>query len=267
MIEKIYGHRTLGRAPGDDDLKILVQVYKDLEELSRVAASLFVETAVKENDDKGFFTVLLSGGRTPKRLYELIRDGEFSGEIPWFNTYLFWGDERCVNLTHPDSNYHMISEALLSGIDIPPENIHPIAGELKEGAAFLYEDEVMSFFKARQKGYFNVPTFDLALMGLGSDGHILSLFPNATALGATNRILMDVNVEEALVPHRITMTSPVINKARRIVFLVSGEAKSEILRETLEGDYDPRRYPAHGLNPAKGEIIYLVDEAAAKLLS
>jgi 6-phosphogluconolactonase len=266
LIEKIYGHRSLGRTPGEDDFKIRVRVFKDLEELSRSAASLFIETAMKENDAKGFFTVLLSGGRTPKRLYELLKDKEFSTELPWVNTHLFWGDERCVNLTHPDSNYRMVSEALLSGVDIPPENVHPISGELKEGAAFLYEDEVMSFFKARQKGYFNVPTFDLVLMGLGGDGHILSLFPNATALGASSRILMDVNVEDALVSHRVTMTMPVVNKASKIVFLVSGEEKSAILKETLEGDYDPRRYPAHGLNPAKGEIVYLVDEAAAKLL-
>ena len=266
MIEKIYGHRTLDRAPVDGELKVRVQVFEDLEELSRNAASLFLELAVKENDAKGFFTVLLSGGRTPKRLYELLKEKEFSVELPWVNTHLFWGDERCVNLTHPDSNYRMVSESLLSGVDIPPENVHPISGELKEGAAFLYEDEVMSFFKARQRGYFNVPTFDLVLMGLGGDGHILSLFPNATALGVSSTILMNVSVEEALVPHRVTMTMPVVNKASKIVFLVSGEEKSEILKETLEGDYDPRRYPAHGLSPAKGEIIYLVDEAAAKLL-
>ncbi len=263
MIEKIYGHRSSGA----DDLKIRVLVYKGLEELSRAAASLFVETAIKENEAKGFFTVLLSGGRTPKRLYELLTKEEFSSELPWPNIHLFWGDERCVNLTHSDSNYHMVYEALLSGVEIPPENVHPISGELKEGAAFLYEEEVKSFFKARLKRYVKIPTFDLALMGLGSDGHILSLFPNATALGATSRILMDVNVKEVLVPHRVTMTMPVINQAQKIVFLVSGEAKSEILKETLEGDYDPRRYPAHGLNPVKGEIIYMVDEAAAKLLS
>jgi 6-phosphogluconolactonase len=267
LIEKIYGHRSLGRTPGENDCKIRVLVYKDLEEISRAAATLFVETAINENEGKGFFTVLLSGGRTPKRLYELLRDEEFSKGFPWLNTHLFWGDERCVNLTHPDSNYHMVNEALLSGVDIPPENIHPIAGELKEGAAFLYEDEVMSFFKAQLKGYFTIPTFDLVLMGLGDDGHILSLFPNATALGATSRILMDVNVEDALIPQRVTMTMPVINKASKIVFLVSGDNKSDVLKETLEGDYDPRRYPAHGLNPVKGEIVYLVDEAAAKLLS
>jgi 6-phosphogluconolactonase len=263
LIEKIYGHRS----SGENDLKIKVLVFKDLEELSRAAASLFVEMAIEESEVKGFFTVLLSGGRTPKRLYELLTTEEFSDELPWANTHLFWGDERCVNLTHSDSNYHMVSEALLSGVGIPPENVHPIAGELKEGAAFLYEEEVKSFFKAHLKRYVKTPTFDLALMGLGSDGHILSLFPDATALGATSRILMDVNVEEALVPHRVTMTMPVINKAQKIVFLVSGEAKSKILKETLESDYDPRRYPAHGLNPVKGEIIYLVDEEAAKLLS
>ncbi len=263
MIEKICGHRS----PGDDNLKIRVQVFKDLEELSRAAASLFVETAIEENKAKGFFTVLLSGGRTPKRLYELLTTEEFASKLPWQDIHLFWGDERCVNLTHSDSNYRMVSEALLSAIDIPPENVHPISGELKEGAAFLYEEEVKSFFKARLKRYVKTPTFDLALMGLGGDGHILSLFPNATALGATSRILMDVNIKEALVPHRVTMTMPVINKAQKIVFLVSGKAKSKILKETLEGDYDPRKYPAHGLNPVKGEIIYLVDETAAKLLS
>jgi 6-phosphogluconolactonase len=267
LIEKVFGHSSLGGKFDEEDLQIRVLIYKDLEELSRAAAELFLESSIKETEKKGYFTVLLSGGRTPQRLYELLTENEFKEKISWSDTFLFWGDERCVNLTHPDSNYRMVSEALLSGVDIPPENVHAIAGELKEGAAFLYEEEVLSFFEVYNNKDVKIPAFDFVLMGLGGDGHILSLFPNTSALGATSRLLMDVNVEGVTVPHRVTMTIPIINKASKIVFLVSGEGKSEILKSTLEGDYDPRLLPAHGLRPDKGEIIYLVDEAAASRLS
>ena len=267
MIEKVFGHTSSTKKGTQGGLKIRVLIHKDLEELSRAAAALFVETAGREIEKKGLFTVLLSGGRTPQRLYELLTRAEYKDELSWSDIYLFWGDERCVNLTHPDSNYHLVSKSLLSGVEIPPENIHAIAGELKEGAAFLYEEEVRSFFETHNNKYVKIPVFDFALMGLGSDGHILSLFPNSSALGATSRLLIDVYVKEALVPHRVTMTIPVINKASKITFLVSGDGKSEILKMTLEGDYDPRRFPAHGLKPDKGEIVYLVDEAAARLLS
>ncbi|MEE9542879.1 MAG: 6-phosphogluconolactonase [Thermodesulfobacteriota bacterium] len=267
MRELVFGHTSSGKKGTKGGSRIRVLIYKDLEELSRAGAALFLESAIEETEAKRYFTVLLSGGRTPQRLYELLTEDEYKDKISWSDTYLFWGDERCVNLTHPDSNYRMVSEALLCGVEIPPENIHAIAGELKEGAAFLYEEEVKSFFETHNNKYVKFPVFDFALMGLGSDGHILSLFPNTSALGATSRILMDVHVKEALVSHRVTMTIPVINKASKIIFLVSGEGKSEILKSTLEGDYDPRRFPAHGLKPDKGEIIYLVDEAAASLLS
>ncbi|MEE8575437.1 MAG: 6-phosphogluconolactonase [Thermodesulfobacteriota bacterium] len=267
VIERVFKHPSLLINEMGEESRIKVLIFEDLPDLSRRAADIFIESAKEELRKKKFFTVLLSGGKTPKKFYKMLGSADMNERVPWDKTYLFWGDERCVNPTHPDSNYYMVKKAMLDKLDIPPENVHQMHGELMDGAALLYEEELESFFMAKYKRYIRLPVFDLVLLGLGTNGHILSLFPGSSALEVQNRMVMDIEEDGINVPQRLTMTLPVVNNSTKIVFLVSGKEKGEILKETLEGNYDPKLYPAQGIRPTSGELIYLVDRDAARLLS
>lgn len=265
-MEKTYRHPSFHVNDMGEESRITVRVFDGLDAASAEAAEIFIRRAKEEVKRKGFFTVLLSGGKTPKRFYELLGSPPLAKKAPWDKIYLFWGDERCVNPTHPESNYRMVHEAMISKVGVPPENVHQMHGELKEGAALLYEEELESFFMSKYKRYVRVPIFDLVLLGMGNDGHILSLFPGSEAIGVRNRLVMDVTHEGIEIPHRLTMTLTAVNHAQTIVFLVSGREKAVVLRGTLEGKYEPTRYPAQGVRPRGGTLVYLVDKDAAEEL-
>lgn len=238
-------------------------ICKEPEDLSvrgaeRVAA--LAKEAVRVN---GRFTLALAGGSTPKSLYRLLSSEEYSRKIPWDKVHLFWGDERCVLPDHPDSNYRMVWETLLSSIDIPPENIHRIKGELGEAGAAAYEKTLRMSFNMDGPAF---PCFDLVLLGMGADGHTASLFPGTPVLSEERVWVRNLFVEK-LNSMRITLTPPVINSAAEILLLVSGEGKAPALKEVLEGPFDPGRYPAQLLRGAKGNVTWLVDEAAGRLLA
>ncbi|MBI5827252.1 MAG: 6-phosphogluconolactonase [Deltaproteobacteria bacterium] len=254
-----------------------VLIYEDIAGVSRAAAEIFLGLSVREAGRKGFFTAVLSGGRTPSVLYSMLAGDEFGGRVPWKAVHLFWGDERCVGRDDPMSNYKNASDLLISKVDILPGNVHRIRAELPpDGAALEYEREIRFFFGSMKKGGGlsgaaregavrgdATPAFDLVFLGLGADGHTLSIFPSTGALLEKERMVVD-NYVEGLGSSRITMTLPLINNASCVVFLVSGKDKAGALKEVLSGGGG---LPAQMVRPAKGELLWLVDREAASLLS
>lgn len=236
---------------------------EDIAGISAKAADIFIRSAKNAIKERGVFTVSLAGGSTPAALYRLLATTPCSSEIEWGKTHLFWGDERCVPHDHKDSNYRMVREALIDSINIPSSNIHPVRGEMGEAAAENYEKELKGFFGV-EEGIF--PAFDLILLGMGDDGHTASLFPETEILKEEKAWVGAVYVEK-FKSVRATLTVPVLNNAREIVFLVSGGGKSSMLKTVLEGDYRPDKYPSQFLRGAKGKTTWLVDKAAAAAIS
>lgn len=239
----------------------MISILANYETLSHTAAEMFVESAQSEVNGKGYFTIALSGGHTPQRMYELLAHKDIRDRIPWDKTYVFWGDERCVPPDHPSSNQLMVRRLLLAHVNIPQQNVFPISGSLPpEQAAQEYETLLRKFFTNRRPG------FDLILLGLGENGHTASLFPGTPALDETQRWATEVYVAEQKM-HRVTLTAPFINLAKKIVFLVSGRSKALVLKEVREGPADPGRLPAQLIKPVEGELVWLVDQEAGSLLT
>lgn len=238
-----------------------LKVCSSLEELSFRAAELFSVLAAKAVKERGVFAAVLSGGRTPELLYEILAS-VYKDKIPWEKVHLFWGDERCVGPEDRKSNYRLAREALTSKVAIPSRNVHRMKGELEpEEAARLYEEEIRRFFGLKALA---APAFDLVIIGLGEDGHTLSLFPFTKALEERKR-LVAANYVEAIGAYRITMTLPAVNNARTVVFLVSGREKAPALREAFSGRGNGS--PARRIRPVKGELKWFVDREAAGLLA
>ncbi len=205
--------------------------------------------------------MVLSGGSTPKPLYELLAGSE-SPVRNWAPVDFFWGDERCVPPDHPESNYGMARRVLLDQIGIAPSRIHRMYGELApQQAAQQYCGELRRCFGISEN---DMPRFDLVLLGLGADGHTASLFPGSRALEEQRRPVVAVYVEK-LGSHRITLSLPAINNADCVVFLVTGEAKAEILRSVVDPADSEIQPPAALVRPS-GRLIILTDRGAARLL-
>jgi 6-phosphogluconolactonase len=206
--------------------------------------------------------VALAGGSTPKAIYSLLAVDQKTGAnpLPWEKIHVFFSDERHVPPDHADSNYRMASEALLSKVSIPAANIHRVRAELDaRRAAAEYENELISAF---HPGTDEHPRFDLIMLGMGPDGHTASLFPGSAAL-AERRSLVSANWVERLNSDRITFTFPLLNAAAEVLFVVGGTDKADMLRHVLRGDPSGQRYPAQGVRPISGRLLWLVDEAAA----
>jgi 6-phosphogluconolactonase len=230
------------------------------EELNRKAAERFVGLAQQAAQERGRFTIALSGGSTPRGLYALLATPEYRERIPWPRVDLFWGDERCVPPDHPESNYRMVQESLLSKIAIPERNVHRMAGEKEpQIAAAEYEAELKNFFRLCDGA---LPRFDLILLGLGEDGHTASLFPGSEALEDTEHLVVAIYVEK-LKTHRLTLTLPVLNQAAQIMFLVAGASKSAILKEVINADPISSNLPAAKIRPVNGQLTWMVTEDAA----
>lgn len=234
-----------------------VRVHEDVRELAGAAARLFVEEARRALDESGRFAVALAGGSTPRATYEILASEYGPDGLDWNGVHVFFGDERSVGPEHEDSNYGMAQRALLS--HVPVGSVHRMRGELPPPeAASLYEEELTAFFGGP-------PRLDLVMLGIGEDGHTASLFPRTPALDVDDRWAVE-NPVEKLGTTRITLTAPAINAATKVVFLVAGGGKAEALREILEGDADPRDYPAKLVRPQAGPT-WMVDRAAASLLT
>ena len=241
-----------------------VFVCADAAELARTAARRFVDWAWQSIAKDGSFNVALSGGSTPRELYGLLATNEFRAQIDWPRVRLFWADERAVPPDHPDSNYGMVRRELLLRVPIPASNVHRMEAEDSHigRAAQNYEAVLRQFLPLDDRGF---PRFHLIQLGLGPEGHTASLFPGSKLLRDTSRWVSTPTVPK-LGARRITLTLPVLAAARRVLFLVSGAEKASILREVLCGHPDPP-LPAQMVKPREGERFFLVDEAAAKLLS
>jgi 6-phosphogluconolactonase len=234
----------------------MITVCADLEQLSHAAARLITQRALAAASERDRFTIALSGGHTPRRTYELLAAEPLWDQMPWTQVHVFWGDERYVPPDDPRSNQCMTRQALLDHVPIPPEQVHPIECEGSPGdSAARYEQCLREFFGP-------TPRFDLILLGLGENGHTASLFPNTPVLAERVRWVAEVQPGERLLP-RITLTVPVINRARAVLFLVSGPGKASTLRAVRQGTHDPDRLPAQLIRPRDGELLWLVDQAAA----
>ncbi len=235
-------------------------VYADRDKLSRAAADKFVELAAQATAASGRFTVALSGGSTPRELYEQLASNAYRGRIDWSHVQVFWGDERAVPPESPDSNYRMSWQTLLAHVPIPQENVHRIQAERgAQQAADEYEQALVQVFGA------GMPRFDLVLLGMGANGHTASLFPHTPVLAEQRRRCAAVWVPE-LNTYRITLTAPVLNNARTVIFLVAGRDKAATLRAVLRGPYDPQALPAQLIRPNDGKLLWLVDAEAASAL-
>ncbi len=239
----------------------MIRVYNDLEALSQAAAEIFTVQSRQASLICGRFSVALSGGETPRRLYEILGSSPYRERIHWDEVHVFWSDERCVPEDDPRNNARMARETLLSHVPIPSENIHPIrCSSAPLDAATQYEAELRQFFSTSN------PNFHLILLGLGTNGHIASLFPHTPVLNEKVKWVSDVYVKE-LGMYRITFTAPYINQSSQVVFLVSGADKAQVLETVLEGAYQPRKLPAQLIRPDGKPPIWLVDKAASHKLN
>jgi 6-phosphogluconolactonase len=239
----------------------MVRIFDGLDGISRAAADVFIIAAEQAIAANGQFSVALSGGNTPRRLYELLAAQPYRDQIHWSSVHVFWSDERCVPADDPRSNFRMARETLLDRIPLPKENVHPIRGDLSPAdAAMQYETELHFFFDEQ------IPSFDLILLGLGDNAHTASLFPHTSVLSETKRWAAEVYVAE-LNSYRITLTTTLINRAGQVVFLVNGAEKATALQKVLEGAYQPQEYPAQLIHPNDANPLWLVDKAASQKLS
>lgn len=234
------------------------------QELFAAAAEEVVRAANEAVAQRGRFTIALAGGSTPKSLYNLLATNARTA-LPWDRMFFFWGDERHVPPTDSDSNYRMADEAMLAKIPVPAANVFRMKTENPEAAAVAedYEQTLRKFFQLEPG---QLPTFDLILLGMGPDGHTASLFPGTAALQEKSRLVL-ANWVEKMKTYRITLTLPVLNAARCVIFLVSGTDKAPALHAVLEEDVSGEQYPAKLVQPRQGKVIWLVDRAAASSLS
>jgi len=243
-----------------------IEILARSETLPHRAAETFVRCAESAVQQQGRCNVALSGGSTPRNLYALLASASdiYRARVPWEKMHFFWGDERHVPPDHPDSNYRMASEAMLSRVPVPAEHIHRIYGENPDvhAAATAYEAVLRDHYRLVSG---QVPRFDLVLLGMGPDGHTASLFPGTTALQERQRLVV-ANWIETFNTFRLTFTVPVLNNAAAVIFLVSGADKAAMLRTVLQGDQQPEYYPSQLVSPTHGTLLWLVDQAAAQEL-
>ena len=235
-------------------------VVADEDELARKGADFLSEAVGKPPNDQGRFSVALSGGSTPRPMYRSLSQPPYLSAISWQTLHVFWVDERMVPFDHPDSNYGAARDDFLSCVPIPPHHLHPMPVQVPpDQGALLYEAELKEFFEDAGGG----PLFDLIYLGVGKDGHTASLFPGREAVSKSSAWVLNVTGGAPHLP-RLTLTPMVLNRAKRIVFMLSGHDKAPILKILWENGKKP--LPAREIRPSNGELIWLVDRAAASLL-
>ncbi len=239
-----------------------LQVLKDTAAVARAAAEVFVNLAARAREEQRPFRAALAGGNTPKVLYALLASPEYRSRVNWETVSFFFGDERAVPPDHPDSNFRTANEALFRPLSLSDGGIHRMKAEMGdlEAAAAAYERELRSVFGER------IPQFDLVLLGMGPDGHTASLFPGNPALREQKRWVTPVTDAPKPPPRRLTLTVPVLNGARHVVFMVTGVDKTAALQEVLYGSASSEQYPAKLVQPGSERPTWLVDEAAGAVL-
>jgi 6-phosphogluconolactonase len=240
-----------------------IKILEGYERLCEEVAEEILSISNMKISMQNKFTMVLSGGSTPSGIYQCMASLPYRDMFQWDKIHFFWSDERWVPEWDQKSNFHMVSQALLTKVRIPSGNIHPIHtgdGDI-QSCAHLYEETIIDFFKLNKDDY---PCFDLVLLGLGKDGHTASLFPENPALSVKNRLAIEVS-EKGITEERITMTVPVLNQAEKIFFIVSGDEKKDIVHEVLEGE-NRDSFPAHEIKSSYGNIFWFLDKAAASKL-
>jgi 6-phosphogluconolactonase len=244
---------------------VTYKVWPTAEEMAAAAAEEFVSAVNKAVDARGVARVAISGGNSPQATFAMLadRDQPYFARMPWSKLHLFWVDERTVGPEDKDSNYGMTKKAMLDHVPLPAAQVHRMEGELEpEQAAVRYEELIRREFGLDRNGS---PVFDFIQLGMGDDGHCASLFPHTAAIHELGKIVMANHVPQ-MNTWRITLTWPVINKAREVSFWIEGAKKPEILREVLLGKYDPESKPSQLIRPESGQLGFLLDaDAAANL--
>ena len=239
-----------------------IRIFYDLESLSRSAAEFFIETCAQAITERGRFLVALSGGNTPMGLYQLLAQSPYREQTDWRHAHVFWGDERCVPIEDLENSYRQAHDTLLSRVPIPTENIHRVQSDLEPDEAAKDYAHVLKDFASPPLDW---PRFDLVLLGMGEDGHTASLFPGSEVNVSVPTMAVTAKYQDRPA-NRVTLTPLVFNAARRIIFLVSGESKSQTLTNVLYGEYHPEQFPAQRIRPTDGELLWLVDQSAASKL-
>jgi 6-phosphogluconolactonase len=242
----------------DDSLKL----FPSLEALSQWAVQSMIEAAQEAISARGRFLLVLNGGSTPRRVFELL-GMDYSEGIDWRKTHIFWGDERCVPPDDPESNYKQALDLFLSRLAVPAGNIHRVKTELQPTDAAKAYSLVLKRFATPPPDW---PCFDLILLGMGEDGHTASLFPGSPVDSSEPVMVVSGNYQNRPA-NRVTLTPRVFNNGRLILLMVSGENKAATLSNVLGDKYDPEQYPVQRIHPKSGKLLWLVDESAAKLLS
>ena len=241
-----------------------VLIGADVEETVRIAAGQFAALARKIAAEGKAVHAALCGGSTPRLLFQMLAAEPFAGLIPWGGIHFFWGDERNVPPGHPDSNYSMARELLFSRVPVPPANIHriPTGDGTAIEAADLYQRTLREILPCQN----GLPCLDYILLGLGANGHTESLFPHRPTLHEQQRLVVADHVDE-INSWRVSLTAPVLNNAAQITFLVTGEGKASAVQRVIQGPRDPEAAPAQLIAPAHGSLTWILDSAAATLLS
>jgi len=238
---------------------MIIQEYKDNAAVAAAVALYLIDLVAKK---KSPVFIALSGGSTPKVLFTMLANEQFKDQLDWSMVHVFWGDERCVPLDHTDSNYKMTFDALLSKIVIPEENIHRILGENDPSEeAIRYSKEIIRLLPQKN----DLPVFDLIMLGMGDDGHTLSIFPHEMELLESDKVC-EVATHPTSGQKRITLTGTMANNASTIAFLVTGINKAEKIQEITQQKRDWNKYPASYINPSSGTLIWFLDEAASSLI-
>lgn len=242
-------------------MKPEIRIFRNLRDISRNAAMLFVEQAGKAIQERGQFLVALNGGSTPAGTFQLLAT-EFREKVDWSHVHIFWGDERSVPPTDPENSYGQARDLLLRHVPIPDSNTHRIEGEIAPAEASKDYTMILRKFASAPLEW---PRFDLVYLGMGEDGHTASLFPGSP-LEATTPVMAVTGQYQDRPAQRVTLTPLVFNSARMVVFMAAGEKKAATLAEVLSGRYNPELYPAQRIEPKDGRLIWLVDEEAASRL-
>jgi len=237
-----------------------LNIFDTEDEVLEGLADYFVEVAEKSIADHGQFSVALSGGNSPKKLYELLASKRFRGSVEWSKVHFFFGDERYVPHNSPQSNYLMAKKAILEPLDLSYRQIFPVNTSVSpDEAAARYANDINLYFAGVE------PQFDLVLLGLGDNSHTASLFPHTPVLHDKSVSVKAVFLEDQQV-YRITMTAPLINKAHHIAYLVYGDGKAEAVHHVIEDKTDIENYPAQLIKPEDGDLEWFLDHGAAALL-
>lgn len=234
-----------------------IKVYDDMEAVTEAAAEYICHAAQSAAREKGYFTLVLAGGRTPNLLYQRMAEQPYRKQMPWQQTFIFWGDERFVSPAHPDSNYGAAWFQLLSKVGSLADQIYPMPTMLtnSDNAAILYEKTIRGAFTA-----LGTRQFDLTLLGMGNDGHTASLFPGRNAVAEDRRWV--VATESPSGQERVTLTFPLLNESKQILFLVTGEEKKEMLQKVMEDRQQANMHYPAAMVSGRQKTLWMIDKAA-----